>query len=217
LNITAQKNVRTCIVTRREGQPEQMLRFVAGPGGTIVPDLKCRLPGRGCWVTAERQFVEQAARKGLFAKALKCDIAVPDTLAGDVDILLARSARGAIGLARKAGEVAFGASKVDAAVRANRALAVLHASDAACDGVRKIGQAIRASAFQGGRQIAAFTLFSNAEMDLAIGGTNVIHAALLDGHSGQAAFRRVVALVRYRGGSPARIEPDAVVAAEDTE
>lgn len=204
-------------MTRRQAQPGQMLRFVAGPGGTLVPDLKRRLPGRGCWVTAERQFVDWAARKGLFARAMKCDIAVPETLADDVDMLLVRSALGAIGLARKAGDVALGASKVDAAVRANKVLAVLHAGKAASDGVRKIGQAIRAVAFQGGREIAVLALFSDAEMDLAFGGANVIHAALLDGHSGQAAFRRVVALVRYRGGSPAKIEPDAVMAAEDTE
>lgn len=210
-------NDRTCIVTRRQAEPDELLRFVAGPDGTLVPDLKRRLPGRGCWVTAERQFVEQAARKGLFARALKCDIAVPETLAGDIDGLLARSAHGAIGLARKAGDVALGAAKVDAAVRANRVLAVLHARNASEDGVRKIGQAIRAVGFLGGREMAAFTLFSDAEMDLAFGGSNVVHAALLDGHAGLAAFRRVVALDRYRGGTPAKVEPDAVLAAKDTE
>jgi predicted RNA-binding protein YlxR (DUF448 family) len=203
LNIRAQMNDRMCIVTRKQAEPDDLLRFVAGPDGKLVPDLKRRLPGRGCWVTAERQFVERAARKGLFAKALKCDIAVPETLADDVDALLVRSARGAIGLARKAGEVSLGAAKVDAAVRANKALAVLHADNASDDGVRKIAQAIRAVGFQGGREIAAFVLFSDAAMDLAFGGTNVIHAALLDGHAGSAAVRRVVALDRYRGGSPA--------------
>jgi predicted RNA-binding protein YlxR (DUF448 family) len=210
-------NNRTCIVTRKQDEPDHLLRFVSGPDGALVPDLKRRLPGRGCWVTAERQFVEQAARKGLFGKALKCDIAVPDTLADDIDALLVRSAQGAIGLARKAGDVALGAAKVEAAVRSNKALAVLHASNASEDGVRKIAQAIRALGFQGGREIAAFTLFSDAGMDLAFGGTNVIHAAVLDGNAGLAALRRITALDRYRGGSPAKVEPDAVTAAKDTE
>jgi len=43
-------NDRTCIVTREAGSPETLIRFVAGPDGQVVPDLKRRLPGRGCWV-----------------------------------------------------------------------------------------------------------------------------------------------------------------------
>jgi len=39
-------------------------------------------------------------------------------------------------------------------------------------------------------------------MGLALGGTNVIHAAVLAKDAGAAAVRRLHALDRYRGGSP---------------
>lgn len=214
-------NDRTCIVTRRSGDVEGLIRFVAGPDGTIVPDLKRKLPGRGCWVTAERSMVEQAARKNLFARSLKAGVTVPEGLADLVDRLLAASALGALGLARKAGSVALGAAKVENAVRSGEALAVLHATDGSTDGIRKIDQARRATVYLEGPDIPGFKLFSSAELGLALGGANVIHAAVLAGDAGRAAERRVVALDRYRGGIPDnRIDIAAhggAPAAEDTE
>ena len=195
-------NDRTCIVTRRPSGPDELIRFVVGPDRAVVPDLKRNLPGRGCWVTAERTHVDKAAKKGLFARALKSELSVHADLGGMVDRLLARSALGALGLARKAGAVALGATKVDAAVRAGSALFVLHAAEASEDGVRKIAQARRATVHLGGPAIRAYKLFSEQELGLALGGTNVIHAAVLAGDPGRAAEKRMVALDRYRGGSP---------------
>ena len=135
--------------------------------------------------------------------------------------MLAKSALGSLGLARKAGAIALGAAKVEAAVRSGEALAVLHAAEASADGVRKITQARRATA-PGGPQIPAYKLFSEAEMGLALGGANVIHAAVLAGDAGRAALKRIVALDRYRGGTPDDQATFAAVAedenaAEDTE
>jgi len=215
-------NDRTCIVTRQEAEPDALLRFVAGPDLTVVPDIGRKLPGRGCWVTAERRYVDQAATKKLFARALKKDVTVPPDLGATVDRLLARTALGALGLARKAGQVALGASKVDAAVRSGKALAVLHAHEASEDGVRKIAQARRAVAYAGGPDIPAHKLFSESELGLALGATNVIHAALLAGEAGKAALKRVAALDRYRGTSSDdrnRVAAARTIenAAEDTE
>jgi predicted RNA-binding protein YlxR (DUF448 family) len=207
-------NDRTCIVTRRTGEPDGLLRFVAGPDMSVVPDIRRNLPGRGCWVTAERRFVDQAARKKLFARALKQEVAIPADLGEMVDRLLVRAALGALGLARKAGQVATGAAKVEASVRSGKALAVLHAGEAADDGVRKIAQARRAVAYAGGPDIPAHKLFSEAELGLALGATNVIHAALLAGEAGKAALKRVAALDRYRGPAP---DADTVVAARTIE
>ncbi len=215
-------NDRTCIVTRRTADPEALIRFVVGPDGSVVPDLKRNLPGRGCWVTADRTHIEKAAAKKLFSRAFKRDVSVPADLGGMVDALLARAALGALGLARKAGAVALGAAKVEATVRAGKALAVLHAQEAAEDGCRKIAQACRATAALGGPDTAVYKLFAEAELGLALGGTNVIHAALLAGDAGKAALKRMVALDRYRGGSPDKTATVAAVAhddvaAEDTE
>lgn len=215
-------NDRTCIVARRPTGPDEAIRFVAGPDGTVVPDLKRNLPGRGCWVTADREHVDKAAKKGMFARALKAQVEVPSDLGAMVDRLLSRSALGALGLARKAGAVALGATKVEASVRSGAALLVLHAAEASEDGVRKIAQARRATVHSGGPEIMAYKLFSEQELGLALGGTNVIHAAVLAGDAGRAAEKRMVALDRYRGGSPDELAMFAAIAdgndaAEDME
>src|SRR3954447_182199 len=143
-------NERTCIVTRKSGAPDDLIRFVVGPDSAIVPDLKRNLPGRGCWVTADRLHVERAAARKLFGRALKQDVSVPADLAELVDRLLARAALGSLGLARKAGAVVMGAAKDEAAGRSGEALAVLHAGGAQPDGVRKIASARRATALAEG-------------------------------------------------------------------
>lgn len=195
-------NERTCIVTRQGGEPDGLLRFVVGPDMTVVPDLRRKLPGRGCWVTADRIHVEEAARKNLFSRAFRMKVATPPDLGGMIDRLLSQAVLGSLGLARKAGQVALGAAKVDSAVRSGKAMLVLHATEGSPDGVRKIDQARRAVVHLDGPSIPAYKLFSEAEMGLALGGTNVIHAAVLAGDTGKAVLKRVVALDRYRGGTP---------------
>ena len=96
----------------------------------------------------------------------------------------------------------MGAAQVESSVRSGAAVTVLHAREAAADGVRKITQARRAVVHLEGPAIPAFKLFSEAELGLALGGANVIHAAVLAGDAGNAALKRVVALDRYRGGTP---------------
>jgi len=208
-------NDRTCIVTRRTAGPDDLIRFVVGPDSSVVPDLKRNLPGRGCWVSAERLHVDKAAAKGHFARAFKRQVVVPPDLGAMVDALLAKAVLGSLGLARKAGMVALGAAKVDGAVRAGKALAVLHAAEASGDGVRKITQARRATVHLGGPAIPAYKLFAEAELGLALGGANVIHAAVLASKAGRAALKRMVALDRYRGGSPDDLAMLAAVADED--
>jgi uncharacterized protein len=210
-------NERTCIVTRKSAAPDELIRFVVGPDSIVVPDLKRSLPGRGCWVTADRTHVDRAAAKKLFARAFKAEVGAPADLGALVDRLLAGSALGALGLARKAGAVALGAEQVASAVRSGKALAVLHAREASEDGVRKITQARRAVQHADGPEIYAYKLFSESELGLALGGTNVIHAAVLAGNPGTAALKRMVALDRYRGGTPENGQTIAATAAEDTE
>jgi hypothetical protein len=65
-----------------------MIRFVCGPDGNLVPDLKADLPGRGAWVTATKPMVEQAMERKLFAKALETKVEVSKSLDEDVGELL---------------------------------------------------------------------------------------------------------------------------------
>jgi len=208
-------NDRTCIVTRKTAETDDLIRFVVGPDSAVVPDIRRKLPGRGCWVGADRATVDKASAKGHFARAFKAKVSVPPDLGAMVDALLARAALGSLGLARKAGLVALGAAKVESAVRSGKALLVLHAAEASPDGVRKIAQARRATVHLGGPATPAYKLFSEAELGLALGGTNVIHAAVLAGDAGRAVVKRMVALDRYRGGSPEDLAMRAAIAGED--
>ena len=186
-------NPRSCIVTREPLEADQMIRFVAAPDGTIVPDIRHNLPGRGCWVTASRSKVEQAVKKRLFNRALKGEFAIAATLGAETDAAMERAVLGALGMARKAGLVVTGFSKVDHAVRNGSAEMVFHAIDAAEDGIRKLRQAATATRELGGPDIPAVKVFTSSQMDLALGGHNVIHAAAIDG----GATRKLVELTRF--------------------
>src|SRR5690606_33788193 len=112
---------RTCSVTRESGSAEDRIRIVAGPDGSAVADRKRNLPGRGCWVKAERRFVDEAVKRRLFARALKEGVTAQDDLGALVDRLLTKSALGSLALARKAGAVVSGSTKVDQAIRTGAA------------------------------------------------------------------------------------------------
>lgn len=79
---------RTCIVKREALPTERLIRFVAAPDGTVVPDLRHRLPGRGVWVTADAAHVATAEKKRLFARGLEAEVTVEPGLADRVALLL---------------------------------------------------------------------------------------------------------------------------------
>lgn len=188
---------RRCIVTRAHGARDELIRFVRTPDGQVVPDLRCRLPGRGVWVTGQRGCVEAAVRGRLFAKGFKAPAQAAPDLPDTVERLLREAALGALGMSRKAGQVVTGQTKVEALIRKAPAAAVLHAADGAEDGLRKLRGAVRASAVNSGAEIVRE--FTIAELSLALGRTNVIHAALPAGRMGSVVVDKVMMLRRYRG------------------
>ncbi|MFN0265189.1 RNA-binding protein [Tepidamorphus sp. 3E244] len=197
--------MRTCVVTREVRSERELLRFVLDPAGTVVPDLKRRLPGRGVWVTARAEMVEQAVRNKRFARGFRAQVEAPAALAEDVGIALRATALGSIGLARKAGCAVTGFAKVDARARAGETACVLHAAEAKADGVGKIAAALRSAVAQGAEASPVWRMFAGSELDLALGGGNVIHAALTRSSQGVRACEAVARLADYLGLSA----PDA--------
>ena len=199
-------NGRMCIVTRESGSPDELIRFVAAPDGTVVPDLKRQLPGRGCWVKLDRALVDKAVAKKLFSRALKAEVTAPSDLGATVDRLLVAQLAGMMHMARKAGRFVSGSSKVDGAVRNGSALAVFHAMDAAADGVRKIDQARKAwhLGMETEKEIPSFRVFTEAEMEELMGQNAFIHAAALAGQAGEGVVKRANLLERYRNGGQSR-------------
>jgi hypothetical protein len=173
----------------------RLVRFVAGPGGVVAPDLARKLPGRGLWVAADRVSVETAARKGLFARAAKAKLVAPPDLADQVESLLKRRLLSGLGLARRAGELTSGFEKVSAAIDAGRAAWLIEASDGAADGRRKLWGKTRKQA----PPTPVFGLFSAEELGLALGAENVIHTAFL---AGRAADRWAQDAHRLSGFCP---------------
>jgi predicted RNA-binding protein YlxR (DUF448 family) len=199
---------RLCVVTRQVKPVDEMIRFVAGPQGEVVPDLKRKLPGRGVWVTATRADLAQAVKRGAFGKGFGRAVTVSPDFVQATERLLERSALDALAIAGKGGHVVAGFSKVETALVRRQAVAVLHASDAAADGVRKV-ESMRREAEKDGRGIAVIPLFLSTQLDLALGRPNVVHAALLAGPATETFIARCARLDRFRAVKPERPERTA--------
>ena len=181
-------NERTCIVTRTRGDPDDLVRFVCGPEGTVVPDIRCKLPGRGVWVKARQPLVANAVKRKLFGRSLGEDCRALEGLPGEVSDLLRRAALNYLALANKAGLVVAGFEKVAAAIGRGRVAVLIEAADGAEDGRRKLLGKLKSS----GQQAEIVRSFDSAALDLALGRPHVIHAAL----AGNGLTRKFVASVR---------------------
>src|SRR6476619_3509002 len=192
--------MRMCAVSREVRPIGELIRFVVSPEGEVVPDLKRKLPGRGLWVSASRRTVAEAVRRNQFSKGFKRDVRAAATLPADTEALLVRSATEALAMAAKAGQVVSGFAKVEGLLEQGRAEALLHASDGAGDGIRKLDAiAGQRSVISGDSpDLAIVTVLTSAELDLALGRSNVIHAALLAGPASKTFLSRSHVLVRYR-------------------
>jgi hypothetical protein len=187
---------RTCIVTRAAAPVDALIRFVVAPDGQVVPDLRRRLPGRGIWVTARTDHVVAAEKKRLFARAHGGPVKLEPGLAGRVEKGLADAALASLSLARKAGTVVAGFAKVEAALAREDVIALIHAAEAAPDGVAKLAAAARRrDALVRPVVIRSFT---GADLDLAFGRPNVIHAALLAGPASSNLVARIDAWRAFR-------------------
>jgi hypothetical protein len=188
-----------------------MLRFVLDPQGSVVPDIRAKLPGRGVWVTANAASLAVAIKRKSFQRAFKGRATVPDGLIGDVERLLAADAVQALALANKAGLVTFGFAKVEAAITAGRCKALVDAAEAAPDGVRKLRQAV-SRRFGSADAVPALSALSSEQMRLALG-REVIHACLLAGAASNTFVTRCRRLMQYRTGDVESLGPDVDQAA----
>ena len=163
---------RKCIATGEVQPKHGLIRFVTGPDGQVVPDVLGKLPGRGMWVAADRKALEKAAGKGLFARAAKQPVKVPDDLVAEVETQLSRRVVDLISLARKSGEAVAGYEKVKDWLAKDYAEVLIQASDGSGRGKSKL------STPHFGHYIGWLTA---DELGLAFGRQTVIHGALASG------------------------------------
>jgi uncharacterized protein len=115
--------------------------------------------------------------------------------------LLVRGVVDALAMAAKAGQVISGFGKVEDALRQHGSVqALIHASDGAADGIRKLDAILRQNpgVNDESKPFPVVTALSSEQLDLALGRSNVIHAAVLAGPASKTFLSRSQILVRYR-------------------
>ena len=170
-------SVRRCIATGELRPKAELIRFVADPSGTVVPDLAGRLPGRGLWLSPRREHLERACARNLFAKAAKAPLRVPDDLPTRVEGLLSRRCLELIGLAKRAGQAVSGFQRVASLLASGGVAVLLAAVDTAADGRRKL----RAAARTQDPAPRVVEVFTAEELGRALGQAARAHVAIAPG------------------------------------
>lgn len=195
--------LRTCVVTRGQHPVADLVRFVQGPDGAIVPDLAGRLPGRGVWVCCDAQSVTTAVKTRAFNKSLKREAQAAADLPDLVERLLLKRACNLLSIANKAGLVVAGNAKVDAAIANGLPLALLHGADCAADGVDKLDRRFHAMCRDSGREPRIVRNLTIEQLSLALGRSNVVHAALMMGGAADLFLSEAERHRRFTTGKPA--------------
>jgi len=163
---------RKCLATGEVQPKHGLVRFVIGPDGQVVADIMGKLPGRGVYVTAEREALEVAVKKKLFSRGFKTQVTLPDGLVDEVERQILRRLIELLSLARKSGAAVGGYEKVKDWLSKEEAQVLIQAVDGSGRGKSKL------STPHMGNYIGCLTA---DELGMAFGRQTVIHAALASG------------------------------------
>ena len=169
---------RRCIVSGEVLPENRLFRFVADPDANIVPDAAAKLPGRGIWVEASRTAIAKAVEKKLFSRAAKARVTATADLADRAEKALVNRMLGDLGIARRSGALLLGFDNVLRGLEsAKPPKALIEAVDGSKDGKRKL----YAAAHRLELNCVVIESLTSAELGLALGRENVIHAAVQPG------------------------------------
>ena len=203
---------RTCVLTRRKGTKDELIRLALGPDGSVAPDVRARAPGRGAWIGVTRAELDDANARGKLKGALQrafktSDLSIPADLGERIESALRQATIDRLGMEARAGNLINGFDRIENSARSGKVAMLIHAADAGEDGNRSLDQAWRVGG--GGSQGVIFPL-DRTILSMALGRDNVVHVALIDP---AAASRVSHALRRWRafngpdrgleGGEPA--------------
>ena len=204
---------RRCILTGESRPAEQLVRLAIAPDGSVLPDILGKAPGRGAWVTPDRDLIEKAGAKGLkaaLARSFKSgDFAVPDDLAERIDTQLEKATLDRLGLEARSSHLLTGTEKIEGAARGGQVDLLLHAADSAPDGRSRLAQAWRVGRdLQGSGETGLVLPVGREALSRALGRQNAVHVAVL----GKAAADRVMLhLGRWLNFTISPMEPQAAV------
>lgn len=192
------------MVTQEVLPASELIRFVADLDGNIIPDVAAKLPGRGCWIKADRKTIEAALEKKVFLRAghqllknIKKDVEsievdekrnkqvvkVRNDLIDQIEELLHKRVLDYVGLSNRAGHLVTGFEKVRAALKSGKTKTLLTASDAADNG--------RSKMCQGLDNLKVIDIFTREELSNAMGLSNAVHLALLPGGISTSLLREI--------------------------
>ena len=188
---------RLCAVTRQTKPVDELMRFVQNPAGEVIPDPKGELPGRGVWVTSVRSTIEKAIKDQVFTRGFKSNVSVDVSIVDQIDKLLENFALSYLGLARKAGLVVAGFTKVITAIRDGAVCGIIHANDASEEGLKKVLKSIFS---QSGKNtgISVIRIFTTNQLAPIFGDKNVVNVALLTGSMSHTLISRAKKLAQFR-------------------
>ena len=156
-------------------------------------------PAAACGFRPDAAAVRQAAARQVFARAFRARAEAAPGLADEVDRLLEADALQFLSLVNKAGQIVAGAAKVEAAIASGKVVGLIHASDGSADGSQKLDRQLRG--LEGEAAPAPrINIFASRQLDLALGRTNVIHAALIAGEASAAFLAKAERLTQFRTG-----------------
>lgn len=187
--------VRRCIVSGVVRPKDEMVRFVVGPGGEIVADVAERLPGRGFWLSADRDVLMKAGAKNMFAKAARRAVRVPDDLVDQVEAALVRRCLSLVGLARRAGQAVVGYEKAREWLRSGRDGVIVAAIDGSAGGRAKLEALAR------GTPIAVLRA---DELGAAAGRDRAVHIVVSPGRLADSLKREAGRLAGFRRAEEVR-------------
>ncbi|MAI91132.1 RNA-binding protein [Ponticaulis sp.] len=186
---------RMCLATREKRPASQMIRFVLSPDGEVFPDIASRLPGRGVWVSSDREKLEGLVQsKGGFARGFKAQVKVSETLTDQVEEQLLQRCQATLGLAKRSGVLILGFDQVRNELQRKSPGWLIEASDGSEDGRRRlIGLAIGLY-----EKVRVASALSSEELGMALGRDNVIHGLLKTGQFADVWTRDYRRLYEFR-------------------
>lgn len=204
--MTREVRQRKCLVTAVVCSSSELIRFVCAPDGKIVPDVAAKLPGRGCWIKADRKVLAEAIDKKLLLRfgyqalssKTKKDIegleapqeqervgrvSVPENLLEQIEDLLKKRCLDHLSLANRAGLVITGFEKVRSILKSGKSKILITASDGAVNG--------RSKMCQGLDSLQVIDIFSRADLSKATGQENAVNITVLAGGLRKSLLREI--------------------------
>lgn len=208
---------RTCIVTRKTTQPDNLIRFVLDADKTVTPDLARKLPGRGAWVLNDRTLINQAIKKNAFARAFKTQVKTPEDFDNFIEKLMRSRVQSALSLAIKAGLANFGFDNVQKSIQKGQTVVLIAAKEASPDQLSKLIagtrlilsemnqianerlQFLSVSVKSNPESLLWVRSLSSAMLDEATGRSGLTYIALKQGQGLTPFLHRMTDLARFGG------------------